>query len=217
MNYANNTNNTGNTINSNTTMERFNKQLNFIIEIDKLKQVFRRTILMDESRRENDAEHMWHMAVGAMLFQEYSNNIEIDMSQVLKMVLLHDVIEIYAGDTFAYDVQGHDDKEERERNSADRVFALLPKDQELEFRKLWDEFEAASTIESKYAKAMDRFMPILHNYTTKGKQWKKFGITSEMVLERNKTIEDGSKFLWEYVKEIVEDSLQKGYLKKEDV
>ncbi|HOJ12474.1 MAG TPA: HD domain-containing protein [Clostridiales bacterium] len=193
-------------------MERFKKQLDFLIEIDKLKQVFRNTILMDASRLENDAEHMWHMAVGAMLFSEYSNNKDIDMLKVLKMVLIHDVIEIYAGDTFAYDEQGHVDKEEREQNAANKIFALLPREQELEFRSLWDEFEASITAEAKYAKAMDRFMPILHNYITKGAQWHKFGITSDKVLAKNSIIEQGSEFLWEYVKHMVEDSIEKGYL-----
>ena len=194
-------------------MERFKKQLDFIIEIDKLKQVLRRTILMDSSRRENDAEHMWHMAISAMLFAEYSNNSkELDMLKVLKMVLLHDVVEIYAGDTFAYDDQGHVDKEEREKNSADKIFALLPQEQGLEFRHLWDEFEASMTTEAKYAKSIDRFMPILHNYITEGAQWHRFGVKSDKVLAKNKIIEEGSAFLWKYVEHIVEDSIQKGYL-----
>lgn len=193
-------------------IERFNKQLNFIIEIDKLKQILRRTILMDSSRRENDAEHMWHMAVSAILFMEYSNNSkDLDILKVMKMVVLHDIVEIYAGDTFAYDEQGHLDKEERERESADKIFGLLPADQESEFRSLWDEFEASETIEAKYAKAIDRFMPILHNYITKGKQWHNFGVTSDKVLAKNKTIEEGSEFLWEYVKHMVEDGIKKGY------
>jgi putative hydrolase of HD superfamily len=195
-----------------SNIERFNKQLSFIIEIDKLKQVLRRTILMDSSRRENDAEHMWHMAVGAMLFAEYSNNSkELDILKVLKMAVLHDIVEVYAGDTFAYDEKGHLDKEEREKKSADKIFGLLPAEQGSEFRNLWEEFEAAMTIEAKYARAIDRFMPILHNYITKGKQWHNFGVTSDKVLAKNKTIEEGSEFLWEYVKHMVEDGIKKGY------
>jgi len=217
-------NNTGNASNSiinsnndknaklNLHIERFNKQLNFIREIDKLKQVLRRTILMDASRRENDAEHMWHMAVAAILFAEYSNNSkELDIFKVLKMAVVHDIVEIYAGDTFAYDEQAHIDKEEREKESADKIFGLLPEDQKNEFRSLWDEFEAAETIEAKYARAIDKFMPILHNYTTKGKQWHNYGVTSDKVLAKNKIIEEGSEFLWEYVKFMVEDAVGKGY------
>ena len=128
-NIGNNTNDS-NGLEQRSNIERFNKQLSFIIEIDKLKQVLRRTILMDSSRRENDAEHMWHMAVGAMLFAEYSNNSkELDILKVLKMAVLHDIVEVYAGDTFAYDEKGHLDKEEREKKSADKIFGLLPAEQ----------------------------------------------------------------------------------------
>jgi len=211
------TNNTNKNNNDNSTkldyrIERFNKQLDFIKEIDKLKQVLRRTILLDASRRENDAEHMWHMAVAAILFAEYANyRKDLDILKVLKMAVIHDIVEIYAGDTFAYDEQAHIDKEKREKEAADKIFGLLPEDQRNEFRNLWDEFEAGSTIEAKYARAIDKFMPILHNYTTKGKQWHNFGVTSEKVLAKNKIIEEGSEFLWEYVKYMVEDAVKKGY------
>lgn len=195
-------------------ISRFKKQLDFIIEIDKVKEVLRNTVLMDASRRENDAEHMWHMAVAAIVLSEYSDSKELDMLKVLKMILLHDVIEIYAGDTFAYDEQGHLDKEKREREAADKVFGMLPEDQAIEFRRLWDEFEEGNTPEARFAGALDRFMPILHNYCTKGLQWQKHGISSDRVLARNKNIEKGSKFLWDYIKSIVEDGVKKGYLKE---
>ena len=195
-------------------MSRFKKQLDFIIEIDKVKQILRNTVLMDASRRENDAEHMWHMAVGAMVFCEYSDNEELNMLKVLKIIMLHDVIEIYAGDTFAYDALGHLDRAERERKAADKVFGMLPEDQGIEFRRLWDEFEEGITSEAKFAGTLDSFMPILHNYSTKGLQWQRLGVSSDRVLAKNKHIEKGSAFLWEYIKSIVEDGVQKGYLKE---
>lgn len=195
-------------------MSRFKKQLDFIIEIDRVKQILRNTVLMDASRRENDAEHMWHMAVGAMVLCEYSDSDELDMLKVLKIIMVHDIIEIYAGDTFAYDIEGHRDKAERERKAADKIFGMLPKDQGLEFRSLWDEFEEGITPEAKFAGAMDSFMPILHNYSTQGLQWQRMGVSSDRVLEKNKHIEKGSEFLWEYIKSIVADGVEKGYLEE---
>lgn len=195
-------------------MGRFERQLDFIIELDKAKQVLRNTILMDASRRENDAEHMWHMAIGAMVLCEYSDSKELDMLKVLKIIMLHDVIEIYAGDTFAYDDKGHLDKAERERKAADRIFGMLPEDQGIEFRGLWDEFEEGATPEARFAGAMDSFMPILHNYRTQGLQWQRMGVSSDRVLARNKHIEKSSEFLWEYIKSIVADGVKKGYLKE---
>lgn len=195
-------------------MSRFKKQLDFIIEIDKVKQISRNTVLMDASRRENDAEHMWHMAVGAMVLSEYSDSEKLDMLKVLKIIMIHDIIEIYAGDTFAYDAQGQLDKSERELKAADRIFGMLPEEQGIEFRKLWDEFEEGSTAEAKFAGAMDSFMPILHNYSTRGLQWQRLGVTSDKVISRNKHIEKGSKFLWEYIKDIIADGVRKGYIKE---
>jgi putative hydrolase of HD superfamily len=194
--------------------DRFKKQLDFIIEIDKVKQVLRNTVLMDASRRENDAEHMWHMAVGAMVLSEYSDSKELNMLKVFKIIMLHDVVEIYAGDTFAYDDQGYLDKAEREGKAADKIFGMLPEDQGIEFRSLWDEFEEGITPEAKFAGAMDHFMPILHNYSTQGLQWQRMGISSDRVLTKNKNIEKGSKFLWDYIKCIVADGVKKGYLKE---
>ncbi len=193
--------------------ERFSKQLDFLREIDKVKSIFRNTVLLDKSRRENDAEHSWHMAVCAMLFQEYANDKNLDMCKVLKMIMLHDVIEIYSGDTFAYDTAGRATQAEREKAAADKLFALLPPDQGKEFRALWDEFEEYSTPESKYARLVDTFMPIYHNYITQGLMWQKMGVTKSKVLERNKHIKAGSEVIWNYVCEIVDDAVAKGYLK----
>ena len=192
---------------------RFEKQLDFLREIDRVKSVFRNTILLDGSRRENDAEHMWHMAVCAMLFREYVDAEQIDMFKTLKMILLHDVIEIYAGDTFAYDAVGKTTQAQREYEAADRLFALLPDDQNAEFRALWDEFDAQATDEAKYAHLVDAFMPLLHNYTTEGLKWRELGVKKDMVLERNEIkIEPSSAEIWRYVQNMIEDAVAKGYL-----
>ena len=194
---------------------RMIRQLEFLREIDKLKHILRRTLLMDSSRLENDSEHTWHMAVCALLFLEYSDVKELNILKVLKMVLLHDVVEIDAGDTFAYDEKGHLDKEEREILAADRIFGLLPKDQAQEFRSLWDEFEEFESDESKYAHSIDTFMPMYHNYITKGQTWEKHNVTYAQVIKRNKPmIEPGSKQLWDFVKSLLDDAVEKGYLKK---
>jgi len=193
--------------------ERFSKQLDFLREIDKVKSIFRNTILLDKSRCENDAEHSWHMAVCAMLFQEYANDKNLDMCKVLKMIMLHDVVEIYAGDTFAYDPVGTETQAEREALAADKLFALLPDDQKKEFRAIWDEFVEYATPESKYAHLVDTFMPIYHNYITQGLKWRELGVTKSKVLNRNSHIKAGSEEIWNFVCEIVDDAVAKGYLR----
>lgn len=151
-------------------LKRLEKQLEFLREIDKAESIFRNTILLDASRHENDAEHSWHMAICAMLFQEYLNEPANNMSRLLQMIMLHDIIEIYSGDTFAYgSVELISTKKERESAAADRLFSILPEDQAKMFRSLWDEFEEYVTPESKYANLVDNFMPVYHNYITKGK------------------------------------------------
>lgn len=193
--------------------KRFCRQLEFLTEIDKMKRIFRNTILMDDTRRENDAEHTWHMAICAMLFIEYANEKDLDMLKVLKMIMIHDIVEIDAGDTFAYDDKGHIDKAEREQKAAIRIFGLLPDDQTEEFTELWNEFEEYETPESKYAHLVDTFMPIYHNYKTKGLQWQRLNVTSDKVLTRNSHIQRGSEEIWEYVQSIIKDAVEKGYLK----
>ena len=193
--------------------ERFQQQLAFIIEIDKAKQVFRNTILMDTSRKENDAEHSWHMAVAAMLLVEYANEKDLDLLKVFKMALLHDVVEIDAGDTFAYADVDRNEKAQKEKKAAARIFGILPPDQATEFLAIWDEYEDAGTPEAKYAKALDSLMPILHNYQTKGLQWQRLNVTRDKVLAKNARVEGGSKLLWDYIKTIVDDAVEKGYLK----
>ena len=193
--------------------ERLEKQLAFLREIDKAKSIFRNTLLLDSSRRENDAEHSWHMAICAMLFTEYLNEPINDMARLLKMIMLHDLIEIYAGDTFAYgSIAELSSQKDRELAAADRIFALLPEEQAREFRSLWDEFEANTTPESKCARLADTFMPVYHNYMTKGQKWRELGATKDKVLTRCKWIKQGSDELYNFIYTLIEDAVQKGYL-----
>lgn len=191
---------------------RLARQIEFVVEIDKLKQVLRQTWLMDASRRENDAEHSWHLALLAVLLSEYASEPNLDLLRAVKMILVHDLVEIDAGDTFAYDTVGALDKPERERRAAERIFALLPADQAAEVRALWEEFEVRQTPEAKYAGALDRFQPILHNYFTEGKAWRQHGVTAAQVLARNAYMAEGVPALWEYVQELIGDAVAKGYL-----
>ena len=194
--------------------ETLEKQIQFIIEIDKLKQIYRRTYLMDSSRKENDAEHSWHLAMLAMLLQKYAKNQKLDILRVIKMVLIHDIVEIDAGDTYLYDEKAASDKAEREQRAADRLFGLLPDEQGRELRALWDEFEEKVTPEAKFATSLDRFQPLLHNYSTKGKSWQEHGVTSDKVLQRCSEIQIGSPTLWEYAEGLIHHAVEKGYLEK---
>jgi putative hydrolase of HD superfamily len=191
---------------------RLDQQMEFLVEIDKLKQVFRRTWLTDKSRRENDAEHSWHLAVMVVMLREYAASPNLDMLRAVKMVLIHDLVEIDAGDTFFYDQVGASDKGAREQKAADRIFSLLPPDQAAEIRALWEEFERRTTPEARYAAALDRLQPILHNYHTQGKAWQEHGVTSAMVLARNRHIAEGSPALWDYLLGLLEEAVKRGYL-----
>lgn len=193
-------------------IDRLQQQIQFIIEIDKLKGILRQTLIMDGSRNENDAEHSWHLAVMAVLFAEYATTRNLDLLKTLKMLLIHDLVEIDAGDTFCYDEKANADKAERELIAADRLFGLLPDDQAREFRALWEEFEARQTGEAVFAASLDRMHPIIHNYMTGGHAWQKHGVTSDRVYARNAIVERGAPELWEYVKHIVEDAVAKGFL-----
>lgn len=195
--------------------ERLERQLAFLAELDKVKQIFRNTILMDASRKENDAEHSWHMAVAALVLAEYADEPELDMAKVLKMIVLHDIVEIDAGDTFAYGNVNWADKALKERQAAGRICGMLPEDQGPKFLALWTEYEDGVTAEARYAQALDSFMPILHNYRTKGLQWQRLHVTRDQVLTRNRRIERGSPVLWEYVQDIVNDAVTRGYLRQE--
>jgi putative hydrolase of HD superfamily len=183
--------------------DRFQRQLAFIVEIDKLKTVLRRTMLTDQSRRENSAEHSWHIALMAVLLHEHAGEA-VDLMRVIKMLLVHDIVEIDAGDTFAYDATGRLDKEERERRAADRLFALLPDDHAQELRSLWDEFEENRSPEACFANALDRLQPLLQNLHSKGGTWRSHGITLEQVIERMQPIQNACPAIWPWV----EDSLR---------
>lgn len=193
--------------------ERLERQVRFIVEIDKLKNVIRRTYIMDGLRHENTAEHSWHIAVMAMVLAEHSNQ-PVDLSRVIRMALIHDIVEIDAGDTFIYDAQAALDKAERERHAADRLFSLLPADQAAEFRALWDEFEERRTPESKFAASLDRFIPQLHNYKTQGGSWKDHGVTYDRVVAKNASMKDGSERLWEYATGVLDKAVAEGHLLK---
>ena len=192
--------------------ERLARQIEFLMEIDKLKTIYRRSYLAaDTGRRENSAEHSWHVVTTAMVLAEHCPE-EIDLLRTLKMLLAHDIVEIDAGDTGAYDSIGALDKEAREKRAAERIFNLLPSSQAREFRELWVEFEERITPEAKFSRALDRLMPLLHNYYTEGKRWQEDGITYEQVLAVNQIIRDGSPELWRFVLSMIEDCVAKGYL-----
>lgn len=198
-----------------TEENRFKKQLDFIIEIDKLKQVYRQTFLIDGTRKENDAEHSWHLAMMSILLAEHARHQNLNMPRVLKMVLIHDLVEIDAGDTYCYAQERlNAENNAREQEAAKRIFSILPSDQAHEFMDLWREFEQAQTPEACFAAALDRFQPLLHNFLTKGKSWQEHGITSEQVRARNKDIQEGSTLLWNYAQEMIQKASEKGYLHK---
>ncbi|MGB5745502.1 MAG: HD domain-containing protein [Desulfobacterales bacterium] len=192
--------------------DRFKQQIEFILEVDKLKHVQRQTILMDKSRRENSAEHSWHIALTVMLLSEYARDTDIDFFRVMKILLVHDLIEIDAGDTYCYDDQGRKDQAAREKMAADRIFNILPQDQARTFRNLWDEFEERKTPESRFANALDRMQPFLHNYFTRGQTWQENDIKSAQVIARMKPVDDGAPLLWNYVSSLIEDAVKKGFL-----
>jgi putative hydrolase of HD superfamily len=191
--------------------DRLNAQIAFAIEIDKLKRVIRRNHLMDGSRRENDAEHSWYVGVLAMVLGEHAPP-GTDIQRVVAMLLVHDLVEIDAGDTFIYDVVAVAAQAEAERAAADRIFALLPAEQSGRMRALWDEFEARETQEARFARALDRFAPILANHHTEGGTWPLFKVTAAQVREKVQLIEDGSASLGAYARELVELSVARGHL-----
>lgn len=192
--------------------ERLERQMAFVVEIDKLTSVLRRTLRIDGSQCENSAEHSWHICIMAMLLSEYAAEPGLNVSHVIEMLLIHDLVEIDAGDTYCYDVKANLDKLERELRAAERIFNLLPEDQAARVRGLWDEFEARQTRESKFANAMDRLQAMLHNYHTQGQQWRKHGVTAQQVLERNAPIAEGSPALWAYAQQLVTQAVAQGYL-----
>jgi putative hydrolase of HD superfamily len=201
--------------NAGEAQHRLQQQIDFILEIDKAKQIFRQNFLLDQSRHENDAEHSWHLALMAIVLCEYSKE-PIDVCRVVKMLLVHDLVEIDAGDTFVYDVAAHVGKEEREIAAAERIFNLLPPDLAGEVRQLWDEFEARQTPEALFASSLDRLHPLLHNYHTQGGGWKKHDIDAERVRERNRRIQDGAPTLWRYAEGLIDDAVAQGFIRENE-
>ncbi|MGE5659670.1 MAG: HD domain-containing protein [Actinomycetota bacterium] len=191
---------------------RLDQQIQFILEIDKLKGILRQTLLTDGSRRENSAEHSWHIAIMALVLAEYAPPA-VDLVRVSKMLLLHDIVEIDAGDTFCYDPIGNQSQAERETLAAQRIFGLLPEEQAAGFRQLWEEFEAQATASAQWAKALDCLQPFLHNQQTQGGTWKQHGITQPQVLKRMSSVEKGAPALWPFVQQMIEDCVVAGYLK----
>jgi putative hydrolase of HD superfamily len=191
--------------------ERLERQMRFLFEVDKLKEVLRRTRLPQSQRPENSAEHTWHIVLMANTLAEHAP-AGTDVVRVMKMLLIHDIVEIDAGDTFGYDTSGHADKHDREVRAAERIFGLLPADQAAEVRALWDEFEAGDTAESKYALAMDRFQAVMLNYLSNGGSWREHRVTADRVFARNQVIANSSPTLWAYARRLIEEAVAKGWL-----
>ena len=194
-------------------VNRLHQQLQFIIEIDKLKNVLRQTLLIDGSRRENSGEHSWHLAMMTMVLAEYAPE-ETDLFRAMKMTLIHDLVEIDAGDTFCFDVKGNESKAQRELEAATRIFGILPEEQGKELRLLWDEFEARETATAKFAAALDRIQPFIHNQQTAGGTWDIHGINRSQVMKRMAPVEEGTPELWDYILGEIENCIAKGYLKE---
>ena len=189
--------------------DRIRKQFQFLQEIDKEKNIFRQTYIADGSRKENDAEHSWHLAMMVLIMSEYANE-KIDVLHTMSMVLIHDLIEIDAGDTYAYDSAGNATKRERELAAAERLFNILPDDQAAMVRGLWDEFEEGATPEAKFANSMDKIQPLMLNNASGGKSWTEHDVCASQVLNRNAKTPDGTKEMWEYAKEnFIEPNLGK--------
>lgn len=194
--------------------ERLRKQIDFILEADKEKNILRQTHLSGNGRRENDAEHAWHMAIMIYLLKEYANE-KFDMAKAMLMALIHDIVEIDAGDTYAFDSQGMETKEVREKQAASRLFGMLPEDQGEELKSLFEEYEANETPEARFVRVMDNFQPLLLNNSNDGRDWKEHGIGKSQVMRRHIKTKLGSDVIWECSEKIIEDNVRKGNLKDE--
>lgn len=194
--------------------EDLQRQVDFIKEIDKLKYIQRKTKLFNSDRHENDAEHSWHLAMMTIVLSNHSNK-PIDVLKVLKMVLIHDIVEIDAGDTFIYDTVKNHSNTDEELIAAKRIFGLLPQEQAEEFISIWEEFEQGETNEAKFAKSMDRLEPLLQNTSNNGGTWKEFNVPYQKVYEKKKAINQGSATIWNYAEKLINESVEKGILSKE--
>lgn len=192
-------------------MNRLEKQLQFILEIDKVKKIIRQTPLSDASRKENDAEHSWHIALMAYLLQEYVEE-PVEVSKVMLMVLIHDLVEIDAGDTYAYDEEGAKTKNERERKAADHIFGMLPEDQGMYLKALWEEFEAYETAEAKYAHLLDNFQPLLLNDAAGGISWTEHQVKKSQIYKRNEKVEETSATIWKCMQDKIDKHIQAGHV-----
>lgn len=195
-------------------MDRLKQQMEFILEADKLKNIKRQTYVSNGSAKENDAEHSWHLALMAMLLGEYSNE-RIDTLRVMSMVLIHDIIEIDAGDTYAYDEAGNATKREREEKAAKRIFGILPQDQEKMMWELWEEFEACETAEARFANVLDRMQPLMLNDATGGRAWMEHGVAKHQIVDRNAKVIEGSEEIWSWMKDIIDKNVGLGHIKDE--
>lgn len=196
------------------TDERLKKQLNFLLEIDKEKQIFRQTHILGYGRRENDAEHAWHMAVMAFVLAEYADD-PVDVLRVVQMVLIHDLVEIYAGDTYAYDEKAKATQKERELAAADRIFGMLPEDQGRQMRGVWEEFEAYETAEARFAHLLDNYQPLSLNDANDGKDWVNHGVTRSQILKRNERTLDVSEAMSRVIRQVIEKNVEKGTIRDE--
>ena len=194
-------------------MDRLQQQMNFILEVDKLKKITRQTYLSDGSRKENDTEHSWHLALMCALLAEHARE-KIDVLKTMKMVLIHDIVEIDAGDTYAYDTAGNTTKREREVKAAESIFHLLPPDQAEEMRNLWEEFEEGQTPEAKFALTLDKVQPVMLNGASGGKSWREHEVRLEQIMKRNERTPDGSEALWAFTKGIIDRNVKCGNIKE---
>jgi putative hydrolase of HD superfamily len=197
--------------------DKLNRQLQFLAEADKMKNIFRQTKITDKSRYENDAEHSWHFALTALTLFEYCGINGVDIDRVIKMALVHDLVEIYAGDTFAYDAKGNESKEEREKESANKLFSLLPAEQAKEYRFLWEEFDRMETPDAIYASAIDRLQSFHNIHLTGGHTWEKHSVTPDKIYKRMMPVKTALPELWEYIERVVNEGLEKGYIQAEGI
>jgi putative hydrolase of HD superfamily len=193
--------------------EQLQQQIAFIHEIDKVKYIQRKTRLFNSNRNENDAEHSWHLAVMAIILAQHANE-PVDTLKVVKMLLIHDVVEIDAGDIFLYDTVLNHSNSDAERKAAERIFGLLPPEQAAELIAIWEEFEAGETPEAKFARSMDRLEPLLQNVSNNGGTWQEHNVKYEQVVQKKSVIKQGSETLWAFAKTLIDGSVEKGILKK---
>lgn len=196
-------------------MERLKQQLSFLMEIDRQKEIIRQTYLSDGSRKETDAEHAWHLAMMCVILSEYANE-PVDVPRTVMMLLVHDLVEIDAGDTYAYDAAGNATKRQREEKAAERIYGLLPKEQGSMLRELWEEFEAMETPEAKFANALDKIQPVLLTDQAQGKSWREHQIKESQIMQRNARTHEGSEVLWDYIRDVIEKNVDAGFIRRED-